>query len=658
MAGHFEEQIADQTIREKVRANDAATLLEANFAQDPANVAALYELLGCQQQPVPTFDRVIPYEVSDERGAALPLEQVLTDRLIPNILAAECGALQNRLRELASNTAARNGARRNLAHPMVSACQAAAAVVPQHLGQCWAFRETLKLLSATLAKPSTERLKALEDPAKTGLEVEAMKTEVGRVSGEAIAHSLTVAKTARSKTSAQVHQSLTETLARYDSSVRPGTEAKLTNLAQHYEEVAIPETLQRLVNSLIDRGATLTELVVTARGLERGLLDFADRVEKELEKASASLKAKRDDFNGLIRKLSGNPVLSGSLKEGAATALNDVIKADEVVLRHRAIRTLTRQMRQGVSNIVHELETTHRAAQKVGVAMKKRFVELRELATVQTTTYRSVIRPEEFDEAMKRLDAGIRAANESIPAINLKELIAGGDLGLHDQLDEFVEERVAIFNDYFEAHLTDVAGTVKSLRLAFSLEKWIDSTTRTLACSMAVRMSAAPHGAEPQTVIVGCGEDRESVMQVLRRRPTLNNVETIQGTDPRMMVIYRRFDGLTIQAIPSFTDALRAAEAFPKPGPGLTAWDNLGSAGHLLGAVDQEGLVPESWAHYDNADTGRAPDGEDAFHEWHAGLTEEAGAGRGKRPHPSSFLGVIHHGPFPRRRVPKAQGRV
>ena len=193
---------------------------------------------------------------------------------------------------------------------------------------------------------------------------------------------------------------------------------------------------------------------------------------------------------------------------------------------------------------------------------------------MQTTTYRSVIRPEEFDEAMKRLDAGIRAANERIPAMSLKELIAGGDLGLHDELDEFVEERVAIFNDYFEAHLTDLAGTLKSLRLGFSLERWVDSTTRSLACSMAVHMSAAPHGVEPQTVIVGCGEDLESVKQVLRRRPTLNNVETIQGTDPRMVVIHRRRDGLTIQAIPSFADALRAAQAFPKPGPGLTAWEN------------------------------------------------------------------------------------
>ena len=130
LAGHFDDCIADEVIRGKVRANDFSTLLELNWFQNPSHVAPLYELLGCHPQPVPTLDKLVPYSVADERGATLSLDRAITDRLIPNIIAGENAGLANRTRELASNTAARDGARRVTLHPMVSTCQAAEAKVP------------------------------------------------------------------------------------------------------------------------------------------------------------------------------------------------------------------------------------------------------------------------------------------------------------------------------------------------------------------------------------------------------------------------------------------------------------------------------------------------------------------------------------------------
>ena len=102
-------------------------------------------------------------------------------------------------------------------------------------------------------------------------------------------------------------------------------------------------------------------------------------------------------------------------------------------------------------------------------------------------------------------------------------------------------------------------------------------------------------GVEPQTIVVASGEDLEAVQQILRRNPLLSLVEAVPGTDPRMIVLHRRIEGLTVEAVPTFGDARRAARAFPKPAQGLHAWQVLASSGHVLGAFEQEGLVPEAW---------------------------------------------------------------
>src|SRR5262249_19795828 len=146
-----------------------------------------YDLLGCQPLPVPTFDRIIPYGVGDEHGSTVTLEQAISERLIPNILAGENAGVASRLRELGSNTAARDaGLHRVGPHPFVTVCQAAALVVPK-LAHCWAATEAIKSLAATLAKPSAERLKTFEAPVKTALGMEALKAETSRICGEALA---------------------------------------------------------------------------------------------------------------------------------------------------------------------------------------------------------------------------------------------------------------------------------------------------------------------------------------------------------------------------------------------------------------------------------------------------------------------------------------
>ena len=422
-----------------------------------------------------------------------------------------------------------------------------------------------------------------------------MKAEVARVCGETLQDVLTVAKTTRRQTSAQAHQSLTESQSRYESAVRPGIEARLATLARHHDDVAILQTLNGLVESLVDRGATVSEVVMIARSLERGLIDLSDRIRTEEEKAAAAVKSKRDEFTALLQKLGRNPAMAGSLKERAATAQNDLIKADTTLLRHRGLRTLVRRLTLRLSDAAHEYAAVHREALRVGVTLKRTYAELRELATVQTTTFRSVITPEEFDPATQRLDAAIRARNESLPALDVKSLIAAGRHGVPDQVDAFVQRLDAAFDEHSEAHLPNVASTVKALRLSFSVQTWIEDTVRNLACCSSVRMSAAPNGVETQTTIVAAGDDLDSVRRALARKPTLAHVEVIPGSDLRSILINRRTEGLSIEAIPSWIDSRRAAEAFPKPKAGLAAWDLIAKSGLSLPAYEQEGLVPESW---------------------------------------------------------------
>ena len=152
---------------------------------------------GPNRCTVACVDQIIPYDVGDEHGATLSLEQIVSQRVTPNILVAENAGVANRLRELGSNVlAARAGdvTHVTIAHPVVAVAQAAVALVPVEFGRAWALREVQRSLEAELGKASPARVRALEVPAKALLGVETLKTEVARLCGEPLTDVLTVAR--------------------------------------------------------------------------------------------------------------------------------------------------------------------------------------------------------------------------------------------------------------------------------------------------------------------------------------------------------------------------------------------------------------------------------------------------------------------------------
>ena len=271
MAGHFEERIADQGIREKIRANDHATLVEANYAQVPAHVASLSELLGCQPLPVPTFDSLIPYEVSDERGAALPLEQVIPTASSPTSWQGSAGhfktgsASSHQIRPRETEPAG-IGPSDGLGMPSRGGGRAPATWAL--LGPPRRAERVLPLRWPNLRPSGLRPSKVRQRRCSNGGDEDRGRASERGGPGE-------LADRAKDRPD-QGHipgPSKPDRDARQVRLVGPaGAEAKLGNLAQHYEEVATPETLRQMVDSLIDRGATLAELVMTVRGLKRGSL--------------------------------------------------------------------------------------------------------------------------------------------------------------------------------------------------------------------------------------------------------------------------------------------------------------------------------------------------------------------------------------------------
>jgi len=136
---------------------------------------------------------------------------------------------------------------------------------------------------------------------------------------------------------------------------------------------------------------------------------------------------------------------------------------------------------------------------------------------------------------------------------------------------------------------------VKTFRLEFSVEKFIERAVRSLACSSPI-VPADGVSAEPKTVLIACGRDLEAAKDILARKPTLQQLEMAEGTDPMAITVHRRKEGLTVRSLPTFEDGKRAALRYPTPGtPGTSAWEALPPNGHLLGAYQQAGLVPDEW---------------------------------------------------------------
>jgi len=594
----YAEQIADEATRNKVQANDLGTLLELNYAEQPAHVRAMCEALGAEPVSVACVDQIIPYDVGDEHGATLSLDQIVSQRVTPNILVAENAGVANRLRELGSNVLAARASdvtHVTIAHPVVAVAQAAVALVPVEFGRAWALKEVQRSLEAELGKASPARVRALEVPAKALLGVETLKTEVARLCGEPLTDVLTVARALTKLSATKAHAMLSETYDRYHATVRPGITAKAKALVQHHRDVTMPELGEKLVGDLAARGATVTELGGTLKSLIHQVIDFKDRILREAAKHTAATKAACDEYQSQMQRLVSQPFLAGSIKKSAALALNKVIEAENQTIRCTLLSQLVSNIIVELSRLVEDLKLVHREAVRSAGVLKSRFRECRELSTAQTTTFRSVIKADEFETALAHLDSGIRGANEALPALGVAELMRAGQLGVAEQIEKVVEARTTIYDQYFEATLCDVTGTVKALKLSFSVEGWLTGTFTGLACCSPLRLGVSGH-VEPQTMVVAAGDDAEAVAHVLRRNPTLADIDQVPGSDPRSIVIYRRAEGLTIEAVPSFIDARRAARSFPRPGSRpMKAWHCLASSGAMLPAFEQQGLVPEEW---------------------------------------------------------------
>src|SRR5262249_20203660 len=124
--------------------------------------------------------------------------------------------------------------------------------------------------------------------------------------------------------------------------------------------IPLPGAMDNIVDALIERGATVSELGLSIRALGKELTDFAARVAKEAEKGAASIKARRDRYNELLRRLSAKPLLAGKLKEQAAEALNELMNAENAVKRHQTLHRFVRLTAEALSGIEAEVLLVHR----------------------------------------------------------------------------------------------------------------------------------------------------------------------------------------------------------------------------------------------------------------------------------------------------------
>ena len=158
-------------------------------------------------------------------------------------------------------------------------------------------------------------------------------------------------------------------------------------------------------------------------------------------------------------RLVSQPFLAGSIKKSAALALNTLIETENQTIRCTLLGQLVSNIVVELSRLVEDLKLVHREAVRAAGVLKSRFRECRELATAQTTTFRSVIKADEFETALAHLDSGIRGANEALPALGVAELMRAGQLGVAEQIEKVVEARTTIYDQYFEATLCDVTGS-------------------------------------------------------------------------------------------------------------------------------------------------------------------------------------------------------
>ena len=69
-------------------------------------------------------------------------------------------------------------------------------------------------------------------------------------------------------------------------------EARCRTLVEHSEAVTTPAKMEAILDVLVGSGATVGEVVLAHRGLKKEVDDYADRVNKEAEKAAIVVAAR------------------------------------------------------------------------------------------------------------------------------------------------------------------------------------------------------------------------------------------------------------------------------------------------------------------------------------------------------------------------------
>jgi hypothetical protein len=592
LANNYERLIADPATRNKIKANELATYLELNAVQDPAKAASLYALLDCERGRYATFDSVIPYSVVDAGGHASTLDDLLGNRVLPNIMAFEDEALAKRMRELGANNNARLGVGKRTAQPFVSVCQASILAVPQQLGACWAVWETLDSLKAILTKPSPDRLKGFLPSMAAALGLPAMYNDAMRLGENELANLLTSAASLKDATGESVAASLSAAFERYDTTARPTIDRKSRELVSHYLSNVLSRTVAGLIDALTDGGARLHDMVSLLRSARQSVDQRIEQVRREMEETTLAEKKANEAYQGAREKLRGKTV-PARVKEEAGDQLNDRIRMSVEIGRFRAVIAMLKALAEALGKMEQDATLMHSAGFKAHASLEKRFKRLRELVTFQSPTLTSVIAYEALDGTLKRIGDGVRNTAATMPTLDVKAIIRGRHLAVADQVMAHVEMMEGVFNAYFEAYLTDVTGTIESLGLNCSVREWLEKNIRSVSCCSPVQLVNAP---PPQTLVVACGADMATLNEV-DRSGEFTQLDVVTGSNPRTIIVYRRVNNLTIEAIPTFADAKRAASPFPRPGTALIAWDTLESKSEFVadGAFAVPGLVPASW---------------------------------------------------------------
>jgi hypothetical protein len=590
----YESQVTDPDEKNKLWANDFCTALEICFAQDPAHVYTMARLLGLGVPEYPTFDRVIPYHKTDEAGRSYTLEETLRERVLANILSQADEALVGKLRERGANTVTMlAGLDRGVARRIVTTCQAQTARIPGELGPYWAAMRTRAELAQRLGEPAEERVTELTALLKTGLRIEESRSAVNGAFDEVKTQALVLPRSVKRHRPTQARSYLKEIFDRFASAVKEELDAKQGQVLEHYASVAVPEVVAGLRKTLAAKVRSVCEVAATFGRLQQRVSDLGQRAGQEAEKAAEIVRTKRNEFAALQGKLT-TQTLAGGLKARAAEALNKMIDAELTRRCHRTFQQVAEVYQAALSDAEQEAESVrHALAQELG-PLEADCRRLGALATKQSGLSVSVIQPEELKDVVAIVDRAV-AGMGTLPRLDLVTMLEDGPHAIGRHVDSHVTVLDGRFDRYFETQVGDVGGAVKTFRLKFSVEKFVERAVRTLSCSSPVE-EADGASAEPRTILIAHGRDLEASKGVLARRPILKQLEVAEGFDSKAITVHRRVEGLTVRSLPTFEDGKRAALRYPKPGtPGVSAWEALPPCGHLLGAYQQVGLVPDEW---------------------------------------------------------------